>query len=197
MENLILFLEKAGTLVTYFFIFCILSRMIAPYLGFSYGKFYNFVYKYSESIFKNIRSKVNYKYREYVPFISLILLYFINYLLFTSYSYRGVLVSGSGLFYLLNLEFLAFLRLFLRVVLDLSGSLVNFFIFTFIVKIVLGLTNNKNSRMFYLITSITSFVTIRIRGFLYKINLASHEDIAAIGILIILKLMISSLYKLI
>jgi len=139
-------METAINLVFFFFTFVIISRIFLSYMGSNYnhGTFYDFVYKYSEILLKPIRTKLPYSSVDFSPVVAIIGLSFLKSIL------------DEGLIYIYDGNFIGFFKVVLIFALDMSSSLISFYLIILLIKYSVDRMRLGHNRFVYIIDYLTN-----------------------------------------
>ena len=137
-------MEIVVNLIYVFFTFIIIARIFMSYMGNNSGGFYEFVYKYSEMLFKPIRTRLPYSSVDFSPLIAIIGLSFI----------KNVFVRGLD--YIYEGDFIGFFIIVLVFALDLAVSLINFYMLILLIKIIMDRMNVSHNKFVYIVDYLTN-----------------------------------------
>ncbi len=137
-------METVINLIYVFFTFVIIARIFMSYLGNSSGGFYEFVYKYSEILLKPIRTRLPYSSVDFSPVIAIIGLSFFKN------------IFERGLDYIYDGDFIGFFTIVLVFALDLSVSLLNFYMLLLFIKLIMDKMSVSHNKFVYIIDHLTN-----------------------------------------
>ena len=137
-------METVIGLIYFFFTFVILARIFLSYMGTNSGPFYEFSYKYSEMLLKPIRTKLPYSSVDFSPVIAIIGLSFLKN------------IFDNGMVYIYDGDFLGFLLVVLVFAIELSVSLLNFYMLVLLVKLIMDRMRVSHNKFVYIIDHLTN-----------------------------------------
>jgi len=152
-------------------IFLIIARVFLSYMGQSYGKFYNFVYKYSEYILKPIRNKL--PYSSGIDWSPLVALIGINLI-------RSIILFGWD--YLMRGDIISFIIVIIITSINFISSMLILYAFLVIAKMFINYTGAGYGRFAYVIKTVTEPVLKIVRKQL-PMQYKKYTDIIAIVLL--------------
>ncbi len=143
-------METVINLIYVFFTFVIIARIFMSYMGNVGGGFYEFVYKYSEILLKPIRTRLPYSSVDFSPVIAIISLGFLKN------------IFDRGLGYIYEGDFIGFFTIVLVYTLDLSVSIINFYMLLLVIKLIIDKMHVSHNKFVYIIDYLTNPVINKI-----------------------------------